>query len=291
MPERKVVSLSSQKSDDTQSYRSVSIKVPFTAFNRVPRYVKLLEFSGDVADSLVTVIGSQNNKIPIYGTPLVSANSQTATVGNLALGSSNTQVATAVQTALNALTFYASDGVTPSDITFTCTWNSGTGKFTISGDRAFYIIWSGSDFSPATMLGWNEETTLGDGTLTSFTSPVPVPEYTSYAMSTYEMNYYLISESLAPGRESGQIPLDGVSNAPNILAIIPINQATAYQTTDDESGITIDGSNFVANYKALTTQSATVTVDFILKLSSGLNLVDSSTNFWTAKLLFSDAQI
>lgn len=291
MPVKKLLTVSSQKSDTSQSYRSISIKVPFTAFTRVPRYLKLLEFEGDVADALVTAVGSQNNKIPVWGLPLVVANSQTATVGDLALASTNAQIATAVQTALNALTFYASDGVTPSDITFTVSWNSGTKKFTISADRAFYLIWSGSSVTPAALLGWNEETTIGDGTTTSFSSPVPVPDYSGYGMSADEMNYHMISESLAPGRESGIIPLDGVTNYPNCIGVIPISSATAYQTHEDEPGINIDGSNFVANYKALTTLSATVTVDFTLKLASGMNLVDSTTRFWTAKLLFSDEPI
>ena len=288
MPEKKLITISSQKSDADQSYKGISIKVPTTAFNRIPRYVKLLEFSGDVDDSLVTAIGSQNNKIPIFGTPLVSTNSQIATVGDLALGSTNAQIATAIQNALNALTFYAADGVTPSDITFTVSWNSSTKKFTISGDRAFYIIWYGSSNTPASLLGWNEENILGDGTLTSFTSSIPVSDYSGYAMATDEMNYHLISSSLAPGRESGLIPLDGISNMPNVIGVIPISNATAYKSHEEEPSFNIDGSNFVANYKALASQSATITVDFTLKVSSGLNVVASTTKFWTAKLLFSN---
>lgn len=288
MPERRLLTLSSQKSDTSQSYRSITMRVPATAFNKVPRYVKLLEFEGDVADALVTVIGSQNNKIPVWGLPLVAANLQTATVGDLALGSTNAQIATAVQTALNALTFYASDGVTPSDITFTVTWSAVTNKFTISATRAFYLVWGGSSLTCATLLGFNDEITVGDGTTTTYSSSVPVPTYTSYAMSSYEMNYYLVSESLAPGPESGAIPLDGVSNAPNVIAVIPISSATDYKAHEEEPMICIDGSNFVANYKLLTSLSSTITVDFTLKLSSGMNLVASTTNYWTAKLLFSN---
>lgn len=188
----------------------------------------------------------------------------------------NAQVATSIQNVLN----YQASALS---ITFTCTW--GSDKFTIGGDSNFYLSFDVAN-SIGNLLGWSN--IIADASVgTSFASKRTVIDFSTYDPTNDEDYIIIASNDLIKGRDAGVIGLDNHFNTQESIAHIPYSNCNNYTAPNQDPFETISYSDFLSTLvPSFETKSTTVSTQFELKLSSGLNIRALSTYQWTAKIVF-----